>query len=129
MDSPTESHLHSKKGIFMKFTYFICLFLVISGCVTSTEVRPKEDKALVYWVYSVSSQDKPITGCLSVDDSGLAAIWVSMGCQKSVIESISLCSHKRLLWRFLDEKTCEETRQKNIEANGSYKLSEDHNAQ
>jgi hypothetical protein len=96
------------------------LFLI---CFVLTCASPKPQNTV--YVLSLDEKDRPICDCLETNSDGLAAIWVSMNCKKSVVDNIYLCSEERALHVFKKKDECEKALALFTKANGKHTLADD----
>jgi len=87
----TKFFLPSKLILIFIFT------LSLSGCLKSKPI----------YVFSIDKHDRPITECLVTNKEGLAAIWVSMKCKKTISKGVYICQQGQMVNTYLDSKTCD----------------------
>ena len=77
------------------------------------------------WILHLDNNQRVITDCLKVLPSAVAPLWISMKCQKSVIESIKLCTQGRVLQEFDSEDKCSKASKLHNKQYGVYMLKTD----
>ena len=78
------------------------------------------------WILHLDDNKRVITGCMKVPPSAIAALWISMKCQSSFIESIQLCTQGRILQEFNSKDECSKASKFHDGKYGVYMLKTDH---
>lgn len=77
------------------------------------------------WTFSIDKANRPIVGCLKINHKDLSTLWISMNCQKSIVQNIYLCSQGRAVQVFEEKKECESSRESMFKLHGLYTLETD----
>lgn len=79
------------------------------------------------WVYSLDGANRPITGCLKLDESGYGAVIMAMNCKKTVVPTMHLCSEGRMVHWYENEAECEKAHMEFVKLYGEHTLATDPN--
>lgn len=85
----------------MKTTHIVAALLIILSL--SSPIMAGESM----YAFSLDGQNRPITGCLEIDNHSLSAAILSMNCKKSITPNIFLCSQKRMVQHYSSSKDCQ----------------------
>jgi len=77
------------------------------------------------YAFSADGKNRPITGCLELDNHSLSAVILSMNCKKSVVPNIILCSQERVVQFYPSLKECQKAHDSLAALYGEHRLATD----
>ena len=77
------------------------------------------------YAFSADGQNRPITGCLELDNNSLSAVILSMNCKKSMYSHILLCSQERVVQFYASSKECQKVHDSLVALFGEHSLATD----
>ena len=79
----------------------------------------------MFYAFSLDRENRPIRGCLELDNSALSAVIISMNCKKGVVPNIYLCSQERLVQVYASMRECQEVHDTFVTLYGEHTLGSD----
>ena len=77
------------------------------------------------YAFSLDGKNRPITGCLEIDNTSLSAVIMSMNCKKSITPHILLCNQGRMVQFYSSFKECSRDHDELKSLFGEHSLSTD----